>query len=70
MRHRPSPVLVIKDLDDGTVVRTNVRAFCRANREAFDGDLCRQARQLGPGQSFTGGGGASPAFRVTRPRRR
>lgn len=70
--------VIIKDLDDGTVVRSSVRAFCRANRghlderfpEGNNRTLCQSVRLLKPGQSFELGGGAAPWMRITKGRGR
>lgn len=72
-----SPTLIIKDMDDGTVIRTSLRAFCRANRGSLDErfpegnsrTLCQSAQLLKPGQSFELGGGAAPWVRITKARR-
>lgn len=71
-----STTLVIKDMDDGGVTRTSIRAFCRANRGHFDErfpegnnrTLCQSVKLLRPGQSFELGGGAAPWVRITKSR--
>jgi hypothetical protein len=54
--------------EDGQVLRTDLKNFCRDNRE--DPSLCRKASRLRPGQSFYEGGGASPLVKISRTRRK
>jgi len=52
--------------EDGQVLRTDLKTFCRDNRE--DPSLCRRAKRLRPGEGFYEGGGASPRVKISRVR--
>lgn len=51
---------------DGETVRVTFPEFLEANREMAREDL-DAIRLLAPGETFHGGGGASPEWSITRP---
>jgi hypothetical protein len=55
--------LLITEID-GQAEECTLYEFMLANAE--DLDLCSRARKLAPGSSFIVGGGAAPAFSITR----
>ena len=54
--------------EDGQVQRTDLKTFCRENRE--EPSLCRRAKRLRPGEFFRAGGGATPLVKISRTRKK
>jgi hypothetical protein len=57
---------VVVVLDDEDPVTTTLGEFLKDNEDGLDASEVRAIKKLRPGESYSGGGGASPEWKVTR----